>query len=116
MLAPREPTCAYRAQQANTPAQEAIMIELGMHTDNWRTLNGNFPIAVESAVKHQLSHIEFGVIYGQYFVQGLGYPPAVSIQSNPRALKPHHDGKGLKVSQIDAAYPMMGPDGSSLGV
>ena len=39
------------------------MIELGMHTDNWRTLSGNFRTAVESAVKHGLSHIEFGVIH-----------------------------------------------------
>ena len=90
------------------------MIELGMHTDNWRTLSGNFQAAVESAVKYRLSHIEFGVIHGQYFVQGLGYDPAVSLQSNPRALKRYLDGNGLKVSQIDGAYPMMGPDGSSL--
>jgi sugar phosphate isomerase/epimerase len=92
------------------------MIELGMHTDNWRTLCGNFQTAVESAVKYRLSHIEFGMIHGQYFVQGLGYDPAVSLQSNPRALKRSLDQSGLQVSQIDAAFPMMGPDGSSLGV
>ena len=92
------------------------MIELGMHTDNWRTLCGNFPTAVESAVKYSLSYIEFGVIHGQYFVQGLGYDPTVSLQSNPRALKRYLDQNGLKVSQIDSAYPLMGPDGSSLGV
>ena len=31
------------------------MIELGMHTDNWRTLSGNFQTAVDSAVKYGLS-------------------------------------------------------------
>ena len=92
------------------------MIELGMHTDNWRTLSGNFQMAVESAVKYALSHIEFGVIHGQYFVHGLGYDPSVSLQSNPRALRRYLDHKGLQVSQIDAAYPMMGPEGSSIGV
>jgi sugar phosphate isomerase/epimerase len=92
------------------------MIELGMHTDNWRTLSGNFKAAVDSAVKYGLSHIEFGVIHGQYFVQGLGYDPAVSMQSNPRALRRYLDQKGLRVSQIDGAYPMMGPDGSTYGV
>jgi sugar phosphate isomerase/epimerase len=92
------------------------MIQLGMHTDNWRILSGNFQMAVESAVKYGLSHIEFGVIHGQYFVHGLGYDPAVSLQSNPRALKRHLDENGLRVSQIDAAFPMMGPEGSSLGV
>lgn len=92
------------------------MIELGMHTDNWRTLNGNLQTAVESARKHGLAHIEFGVINGQYFVQGLGYEPSISLQSNPRALKKILDKNGLKASQIDAAFPFMSPEGSSFGV
>jgi len=92
------------------------MIELCMHTDNWRPLSGNMKNAVETAVKYGLTHIEFGVIHGQYFVNGLGYDPAVSLQSNPRKLKRYLDQNGLKVSQIDAAFPMMGPEGSSFGV
>ena len=92
------------------------MIRLGMHTDNWRTLSGNFQAAVHSAVKHKLSNIEFGVIHGQYFVQGLGYDPAISLQSNPRKLRRYLDDKGLAVSQIDGAFPMMGPDGATFGV
>jgi sugar phosphate isomerase/epimerase len=92
------------------------MIELGMHTDNWRTLSGNFQKATETAVKYKLPYIEFGVIHGQYFVHGLGYDPAVSLQSNPRALRRYLDKMGLRVSQIDAAFPMMGPDGSTFGV
>jgi sugar phosphate isomerase/epimerase len=92
------------------------MIELGMHTDNWRPLSGNFRTAVAAAVKYGLSHIEFGVIHGQYFVQGLGYDPAVSLLSNPRALRRELDRSGLKVSQIDAAFPLMGPEGSTFGV
>ena len=92
------------------------MMELGMHTDNWRVLSGNFRTAVDSAVKYGLSHIEFGVIHGQYFINGLGYDPAVSLQSNPRALRRYLDQKGLRVSQIDGAYPLMGPDGSTFGV
>ncbi|MFV2067098.1 MAG: sugar phosphate isomerase/epimerase family protein, partial [Pirellulales bacterium] len=69
-----------------------------------------------SAVKYELSHIEFGTIHGQYFVHALGYEPSVSLQSNPRALKRELDGRKLKVSQIDAAFPMMGPKGSAHGV
>jgi sugar phosphate isomerase/epimerase len=63
-----------------------------------------------------LHHIEFGTIYGQYFVQGLGYEPSVSLQSNPRALRRSLEKQGLKVSQIDAAFPLMGPEGSTFGV
>jgi sugar phosphate isomerase/epimerase len=92
------------------------MIELGMHTDNWRVLSGNLQDAVKSAVKHGLSHIEFGLIHGQYFIHGLGYEPSVSLQSNPRALKRYLDDHGLKVSQVDGAFPMMGPEGSTFGV
>ncbi|MHB9047084.1 MAG: sugar phosphate isomerase/epimerase family protein [Pirellulales bacterium] len=92
------------------------MIELGMHTDNWRTLSGNFQAGAESAVKHGLKHIEFGVIDGQYFVHGLGYDPSISLRSNPRALRHYLDKMGLAVSQIDAAFPLMGPEGSTFGV
>jgi sugar phosphate isomerase/epimerase len=92
------------------------MIELGMHTDNWRCLSGNFEQACESAVKHNLEHIEFAVIHGQNFIQAMGYDPGISLQSNPRALKRCLDEKGLKVSQIDGSYPLMGPDGSTFGV
>jgi len=92
------------------------MIELGMHTDNWRCLSGNFEQACESAVKHKLDHIEFAVIHGQNFIQAMGYDPGISLQSNPRALKRYLDEKGLAASQIDGSYPLMGPDGSTFGV
>lgn len=92
------------------------MLKLGMHTDNWRPISGNFQAALDSAVKYRLDTIEFGVIDGQYFVQGLGYDPAISLRSNPRALRKKLDGLGLAVSQIDAAFPLMGPEGSVHGV
>jgi len=92
------------------------MIELGMHTDNWRCLSGNFEQACESAVKHKLDHIEFAVIHCQNFIQAMGYDPGISLQSNPRALKRYLDEKGLAASQIDGSYPLMGPDGSTFGV
>jgi len=92
------------------------MIELGMHTDNWRTLSGSFQMAVETAVRYELPFIEFGLIHGQYFIHGLGYDPSVSMQSNPRALKRYLDERGLRVSQVDGAFPMMGPEGAVFGV
>lgn len=92
------------------------MIELGLHTDNWRTLSGSFQTACDTAVKYGLKHIEFAVIHGQYFITAMGYDPSISLQSNPRALRRYLDDKGLKVSQIDGSYPFMGPDGSAFGV
>jgi sugar phosphate isomerase/epimerase len=92
------------------------MIELGLHTDNWRPLSGSFKTATDAAVKYGLKHIEFAVIHGQYFIQAMGYEPGISLQSNPRALKRYCDKKGLKVSQLDGSYPLMGPDGATFGV
>jgi sugar phosphate isomerase/epimerase len=92
------------------------MIELGLHTDNWRPLSGSFRLAAETAVKYGLKHLEFAAIHGQYFIQAMGYEPGISLQSNPRALKRYCDGKGLQISQIDGSYPLMGPDGSAFGV
>jgi len=92
------------------------MIELGLHTDNWRVLSGSFKAATDAAVKYGLKHIEFAAIHGQYFIQAMGYEPGISLQSNPRALKRYCDEKGLQVSQIDGSYPLMGPDGSTFGV
>jgi len=92
------------------------MIELGLHTDNWRPLSGNFQTAAEAAVKYGLKHLEFAVIHGQYFVQAMGYDPAISLQSNPRTLRRYCEQKGLKISQLDGSFPLMGPDGSAFGV
>lgn len=92
------------------------MIELGMHTDNWRTLSGGFKQAAETAVKYGLRHLEFSAIHGQYFIQAMGYEPGVSLQSNPRALKRYCDKMGLLISQVDGSFPFMGPEGSAFGV
>jgi sugar phosphate isomerase/epimerase len=92
------------------------MIHLGLHTDNWRPLSQSFEQAVDKIAATGLKHIEFAVIHGQNFIQALGYDPGVSLQSNARALRRSLEAKGLQVSQIDGAYPMMGPNGSAYGV
>jgi sugar phosphate isomerase/epimerase len=92
------------------------MIDLGLHTDNWRPLSQSFQQAVDKIVAVGVRHIEFAVIHGQNFIQALGYDPAISLQSNARALRRYLEQKGVTVSQIDGSYPMMGPDGSAFGV
>jgi sugar phosphate isomerase/epimerase len=92
------------------------MIHLGMHTDNWRTLSGSMADAIASANLHKLEYIEFGVVDGQDFIEGLGFSPTVSLDSNPLRLKRWLEESGLKVSQIDAAYPITGPLGATFGV
>ncbi len=92
------------------------MIHLGMHTDNWRTLSGSFEQAVDCARRNGLEYIEFGVIDGQNFIQGLGYDPAISLEDSPMRIKKVLDKNKLKVSQIDAGFPITGPGGATFGV
>ena len=92
------------------------MIHLGLHTDNWRPLSVGFEAACDKIAATGLKHLEFAVIHGQNFIAALGYDPGVSLQSNPRALRRFLDQRGLRVSQIDGSYPMMGPNGSAFGV
>ncbi len=92
------------------------MIRLGMHTDNWRPLSRSFEFALDRIADCGIKHVEFAVIHGQNFIEALGYDPGVSLQSNPRALRRLLEKKGMRVSQIDGAYPMMGPSGSAFGV
>lgn len=92
------------------------MIHLGMHTDNWRTLSGNVEQAVRSAKENGLAFVEFGVVDGQDFIEGLGYSPAVSLDANPLALRRDLEKIGLRVSQIDAGFPITGPSGATYGV
>ena len=92
------------------------MIKLSMHTDNWRCLSGSMDQAVAAAKRFGLEYIEFGVVDGQDFIQGLGYSPTVSLDSNPIRLRRYLEGHGLQTSQIDAGYPITGPMGATFGV
>jgi sugar phosphate isomerase/epimerase len=92
------------------------MIRLGMHTDNWRSVSGSFTAAIDSAAKYKLDHVEFGMIDGQYFIQAMGYEPSVTLRQNPLEIRKMCESRGLKISQIDGSYPMMGFDGAVYGV
>ncbi|MBE3101344.1 MAG: sugar phosphate isomerase/epimerase [Firmicutes bacterium] len=92
------------------------MIRLGMHTDNWRSLSGSFTAAIDSAAKYKLDHVEFGMIDGQYFIQAMGYEPSITLRQNPLEIRKMCESRGLKISQIDGSYPMMGFDGAVYGV
>jgi len=94
----------------------AAGIQLGMHTDNWRTLSGSFEQALASAVEHKLGQIEFGLVDGQNFIQGLGYDPALPLDVDEMWLNRYLGERGIQVSQIDAGYPLTGPKGAVYGV
>jgi len=92
------------------------MIELSMHVDNWRHFDVSYDVPCEVAKEHGLEYVEFGTIDGDYFVQALGYNPHIPLHSDPLKLKTYLDSMGLKVSQLDAAYPMSCPEGQHRGI
>lgn len=92
------------------------MIKLSMHTDNWRHFDVSYEVPCEFARDHKMEYVEFGTIDGDYFVQALGYNPHIPLHSDPLKLKGYLDSMGLKVSQLDAAYPMSCPEGQYRGI
>jgi sugar phosphate isomerase/epimerase len=87
-----------------------------MHVDNWRHLDVSYEVPCQLARDYDLEYVEFGTIDGDYFVQALGYNPHIPLHSDPLKLKSYLDSMGLKVSQIDAAYPVSVPEGQFRGV
>ena len=92
------------------------MIELGMHVDNWRHQDSPYTVPCEFARDNGMKYIELGSVNGDYFVHALGYNPHIALHTDPIRLKKYFDSMGLKVSQVDAAYPMSGPDGQYRGI
>jgi sugar phosphate isomerase/epimerase len=87
-----------------------------MHVDNWRHFDVSYDVPCEFARDHDMKYVEFGTIDGDYFVQALGYNPHIPLHSDPLKLKAYLDSMGLKMSQLDAAYPMSMPEGQFRGV
>src|SRR5512145_183025 len=92
------------------------MLKLGMHVDNWRHFDVSYEVPCQFASDHKLKYVEFGTIDGDYFIQALGYNPHIPLHSDPLKLKAYLDTLKLKVSQIDAAYPVSSPEGQYRGV
>lgn len=92
------------------------MLKLGMHVDNWRHLDAPYEVPCQFAKDHGLKFVEFGTIDGDYFIQALGYSPHIPLHSDPLKLKRYLDSMGLKMSQLDAAFPISSPEGQYRGV
>jgi sugar phosphate isomerase/epimerase len=92
------------------------MMKLGMHVDNWRHLDVSYQVPCQFAKDHGLEHVEFGTIDGDYFIQALGFSPHIPLHSDPLKLRQYLDSLGLRMSQLDAAYPMSCPEGQYRGI
>jgi len=92
------------------------MLKLGMHVDNWRHFDVSYELPCRFAKDNDIEYVEFGTIDGDYFIQALGYNPHIPLHSDPLKLKGYLDSLGLKVSELDAAYPMSSPEGQYRGI
>lgn len=92
------------------------MLKLGMHVDNWRHFDAPYEVPCQFARDHKMEYVEFGTIDGDYFVQALGYNPHIPLHSDPLKLKRYLSDLGLKMSQLDAAYPISFPEGQYRGI
>jgi inosose dehydratase len=91
-------------------------MRIGFHTDAFNSAFFSFEKALQWAQKNGVHFIEPGVIEGVSWIHGLGYFPHVSLTDDPLRLKTLMDAHGVRLSQVDAAYPLSGREGPYLGV
>src|SRR4030042_1517552 len=92
------------------------MIEIGFHTDAFNSSYWSFEQSLQWAQKNDVHWIECGMIDGGSWIHGLGYQPHVAMWEDPMMWRDNAASYGVKFSQIDAAFPMSLPSGTSLGV
>lgn len=92
------------------------MIEIGFHTDAFNSAYWSFEQALQWAQKNDVHWIECGMVDGVSWIHGLGYQPHVASWEDPKMWQEKAAKYGVKFSQIDAAFPMSLPEGTTLGV
>lgn len=91
-------------------------MKIGFHTDAFNSSYWNFDQCLKWAQDNGVRFIECGAIDGVSWIHGLGYQPHVALWEDPIAVRRKMDDHGVQMSQIDAAFPLSLPTGSSLGV
>ncbi|MBW7959516.1 MAG: sugar phosphate isomerase/epimerase [Candidatus Promineofilum sp.] len=91
------------------------MIEIGFHTDAFNSAYWSFERCLEWAHRNDVHWIECGTIDGVSWIHGLGYQPHIALWEDPLALRRKMDDYGIRLSQLDAAFPLSLPNAPSLG-
>ncbi len=91
-------------------------MKIGFHTDAFNSFAFSFEKALAWAQRNDVHFIEPGLIDGACWIHGLGYFPHVALYEDPRLLREKMAGYGVRFSQVDAAYPLSGKDGPSIGL
>jgi sugar phosphate isomerase/epimerase len=91
-------------------------MQIGFHTDAFNSAYWSFGQCLEWASRHDIHFIECGTIDGVSWIHGLGYQPHVALWEDPLALRKKMEKLEIQFSQLDAAFPLSRPEGSTLGV
>ena len=91
-------------------------MQISFHTDAFNSAAWSFEDALEWAQKHDVHHIECGIISGPAWIHGLGYFPHIALHEDPLMMRQKMEEYDVQFSQIDAAYPLSGMDGPTRGV
>jgi sugar phosphate isomerase/epimerase len=91
-------------------------MKIGFHTDAFNSHAFSFEKALAWAQENDVHFIEPGLIDGVSWIHGLGYFPHVALYEDPALLRRKMEGYGVRFSQVDAAFPLSGKDGPSLGL
>ena len=91
-------------------------MNIGFHTDAFNSAYWSFEKCLDWAKRNDVHYIECGLIDGVSWIHGLGYQPHVALYEDPVLLRKKMDRYEVRFSQVDAAYPLSGEDGSIRGV
>ncbi|WP_331769002.1 sugar phosphate isomerase/epimerase (plasmid) [Embleya sp. NBC_00888] len=91
-------------------------MHIGFHTDAFNSAYWSFDKCLAWAEEHGVHHIECGLIDGVSWIHGLGYQPHVALYEDAVLLRRAMHARGVRFSQVDAAYPLSGLDGPLRGV
>ena len=91
-------------------------MQISFHTDAFNSAYWNFEKCLAWAQTHVVHLIECGLIDGVSWIHGLGYQPHVALHEDPLLLRRKMERYGVRLSQVDAAYPLSGKDGPLYGV
>lgn len=91
-------------------------MKIGFHTDAFNSAYWDFDKCVAWAHEHDVHFIEAGLIDGVTWIHGMGYQPHIAMHQDPLLLRRKMERLGVRLSQLDAAYPLSGHDSLLYGL
>jgi len=82
------------------------MIEIGIASDNFRHDDRSVSYVFDWCRRNGCDTVEINTVNGEDFFEGLGFSPAVSLNTDGLALAAELERYGLKVSQLDCHYAL----------